>query len=147
MSGNKEQSNSPLFWSREHSSQYQTFVWGLFISVPIFGIALGYYYSSLPKNNPQRDKKSCESIYGEWLNEEGRFLLSYKKAGETCVDGGQCKSGICFPPDLTEEQKTILLSESIENIIGTCYPDDFVTGCVKQVVGGTISKNSMCQNH
>jgi hypothetical protein len=116
----------------------------IIVVIILAGITLGFFYSSLPENNPQRDKKSCESIYGKWLDDENKCLLSYKKAGETCIDGGQCKSGVCFPLELTEEQNIILETESIKGIKGTCYPENRVFGCVKQVINGTISKKSMC---
>ena len=113
--------------------------------IPVFGVSLGFYYSSLPENNPQRDKKSCESVHGEWIDDENRCLISYKKAGENCVDGGQCESGICFPSDITVAQKDMVLAgKIIENMSGICHEDTEVSGCIEQVIDGTISKASMC---
>jgi len=114
------------------------------IVIILSGITLGFLYSSLPGNNPQRDRSSCESIYGEWVTDESRCLLSYKKAGQACIDGGQCESGVCYPPALTEDQLKMLDYKKIENITGTCYPESEILGCVEQVLGGTISKESMC---
>ena len=74
------------------------------------------------------------------------MFVSYKESGAICTDGGQCKSGVCFPPTLTEEQKVKLTNSPVENIIGTCYPDELITGCIKQVLMGTVSKESMCLN-
>ena len=110
----------------------------------LFGIALGFCYSLLPEHYPQRNKQACESVGGEWSQSQTKCLLANKKAGETCTDGAQCESGACSPPTLTEEQKTVLINVPIKNILGTCYPDDLLTGCVKQVIKGTISKESMC---
>jgi len=111
------------------------------------GIFLGYCYSLLPGHYPQKNKKACESVGGEWTNSQNICLLANKKAGEICTDGAQCESGICFPPDLSENQKVMIAKELIKNIIGTCYPNNFPTGCVKQVIMGTISKESMCLNN
>lgn len=111
------------------------------------GIALGFYYSSLPGHHPQKNKQACESVGGEWLDDEKICLVSNKEAGERCTDGGQCISGICFPPELTEEQKIILMREPLKNMAGTCYADNFPTGCVEQVIMGEISKESMCSNN
>ncbi len=112
--------------------------------IALLGIVLGYCYSLLPGHHPEKNQQACESVGGEWSNSQNICLLANKKAGETCTDGAQCESGICFPPDLSEEQKIMLADESIKNIIGTCYPDNFPTGCVKQIIMGTISKESMC---
>ncbi|MFH1589846.1 MAG: hypothetical protein ABIB43_04735 [archaeon] len=116
-----------------------------FIGIILFGIGLGLLYSSLPAHHPEKSKQACESVGGEWTDEQ-ICLLSYKQAGEVCTDGGQCISGVCFPPELTEEQKVILAKEPLKNIVGTCYPEDLVTGCVEQVILGTVSKESMCMD-
>lgn len=116
----------------------------IFVGIILSGIALGFFYSSLPENNPQRDKASCESINGKWLDDENKCLLSYKKAGEACIDGGQCESGVCSPPELTEEQRLIINSGLMDSVVGTCFPSNIVSGCVDQVVNGKISKESMC---
>jgi len=114
------------------------------VAVIVLGISLGIFYSLLPGNNPPKSKQACESAGGQWSNEQNLCLLSYKEAGETCTDGGQCKSGVCFPQTLTEEQKTNLARGPLKNIEGTCYPDQLITGCVQQVIKGTVSKESMC---
>jgi len=119
-------------------------IFAIITAICLFGIVLGLYYSSLPEHHPQRNKQSCESVGGEWSDDQERCLLAYKKAGQICTDGAQCESGVCFPPNLTEEQEIILINEPIENIVGTCYPDDLLAGCVKQVIMGIISKESMC---
>jgi hypothetical protein len=116
----------------------------IIVGIIIVGISLGILYSLLPANNPQRSKQGCESVGGQWSNERNFCLLSYKNPGDVCTDGGQCKSGVCFPPLLTEEQKINLTNGPIKNIVGNCYPDELITGCVKQVLMGTISKESMC---
>ena len=119
-------------------------IFGIMAIIILFGITLGFYYSSLSEHHPQKNKQSCESIGGQWLDNQKKCLLSYKKAGEICTDGGQCESGVCFPPALTEEQKTMLIKEPIKDIVGICYSDNFPTGCIKQVIMGIISKESMC---
>jgi len=109
------------------------------------GIGLGVYYNHLPENNPQRDQSSCEKAGGEWKLVEGTCLISSKVAGEVCTDGGQCQSGICFPPQLSEEQYArIQNSETLTNISGTCYADEFTEGCVAQVIKSTVSQTSLC---
>jgi len=107
------------------------------------GIALGFLYSDLPSHRPPKDEQGCEKVGGKWTDDQA-CLLSYKKAGEICMDGGQCISGVCFPPTLTEEQKNNLTKGPLKNIVGTCYPEELVTGCVGQVLMGTISKESLC---
>jgi hypothetical protein len=116
----------------------------IIITIILLGILIGFLYSLLPTHNPQRNKYSCESIGGEWLNQNNTCLISYKEAGENCTDGSQCKSGICFPPDLTQQQIDSLKEKPLDNIIGTCYPDMNATGCIKQVINGRISEKSMC---
>lgn len=119
----------------------------IFIIIAIIilsGIALGFYYSSLPGHHPQKNKQACESVGGEWSDDKKNCLISNKEVGERCTDGGQCISGICFPPILTEEQNIILIKEPIKNMVGTCYANNFLTGCIEQVIMGTISKESMC---
>ncbi|MFH0853557.1 MAG: hypothetical protein V1853_04070 [bacterium] len=113
-------------------------------AIPLCGIALGFYYSSLPEHHPQRDRQSCESVGGEWSNEHNSCLLANKAAGEICTDGGQCQSGVCFPSALTEGQQAALSSGEVSGITGTCYPEELVEGCVKQVILGTVSKESLC---
>ncbi|MEA3398698.1 MAG: hypothetical protein U9R06_03070 [Patescibacteria group bacterium] len=97
------------------------------------------------KHHPEKNKQFCENAGGQWTDDQ-ICLLSYKKAGETCTDGGQCMSGVCFPPTLTDEQKINLTKGPLENIVGTCYPENLVTDCVEQVIAGTISRESMCLN-
>ena len=116
----------------------------IIIVIILFGIVLGFYYNSLPANNPQKSKQGCESVGGDWSVEKNKCLVSYKEPGEISIDGGQCKSGVCFPSILTDEQKLSLLNGPIQNITGTCYPDELITGCVKQVLRGSVSKESMC---
>ncbi|HEY4478709.1 MAG TPA: hypothetical protein VI775_02605 [Candidatus Paceibacterota bacterium] len=114
------------------------------LALVVTGITLGFLYSRLPSNNPQKSQVGCESVGGDWNAVAQECLVSYKKTGELCTDGGQCKSGVCFPYSLTEEQKINLISSPLENMAGTCYPDELITGCVEQVLMGTISKESMC---
>jgi len=113
------------------------------VAIILFGISLGVFYSLLPGHNPP-NKEACESVGGQWSEEQSFCLLSYKESGEACIDGGQCKSGVCFPPLLTEEQKNNLNNGPLKNIVGTCYSDELITGCVEQVIMGTLSKESMC---
>lgn len=104
---------------------------------------MGFLYSSLPEHHPEKNKEYCEKAGGQWTDNE-TCLLSYKKAGESCADGGECRSGVCFPPALTEEQKNDLMKGPLKNIVGTCYPEELAIGCVAQVIKGTISQESMC---
>jgi len=97
----------------------------------------------LPEHHPEKNKQFCENAGGQWTDNQ-TCLLSYKKAGEICTDGGQRISGVCFPPTLTDEQKNNLTKGPLKNIVGTCYPEELVTSCVEQVLRGTISKESMC---
>lgn len=113
------------------------------MAIILFGIGLGFLYSSLPAHHPEENKQYCENAGGQWT-ENQTCLLSYKKAGEKCTDGGQCISGVCFPPTLTDEEKNNFAKGPLKKIVGTCYPDEEITGCVEQVIMGTISKNSMC---
>lgn len=113
-------------------------------TIILSGVALGYYYASLPEHHPQESRQGCESVGGDWLGEKGKCLLSYKKTGEPCRDGGQCKSGVCFPPVLTEAQEMELAGGLVDNVVGTCYAEELVLGCVKQVLMGTVTKQSMC---
>jgi hypothetical protein len=113
-------------------------------AICLLGVALGLYYSSLPAHHPQKNRKNCESVGGEWSEAQSVCLLSNKQAGEACTDGGQCQSGICSPRALTEQQITALDDGPIKNIIGTCSSDNIATGCVEQVVRGEISKKSLC---
>lgn len=118
----------------------------IFAGIALFGIGLGFLYSSLPNHHPEKNQQSCENVGGEWSNEQQTCFLSNKKTGEMCTDGGQCISGICFPPKLSEKQEIDISDKPIENITGTCYPDELVTGCIPQVVKGSVSKESMCSN-
>ncbi|MCF7844631.1 MAG: hypothetical protein K9M03_02275 [Kiritimatiellales bacterium] len=119
----------------------------IFLIICAAGIALGFLYASLPGHHPQENRQACESVGGDWSDEQRVCLLSYKEGGEPCKDGGQCISGICFPPELSDEQKIAIEHESIKNIVGTCYADEFASGCVKQVIMGTVSKESLCLNN
>jgi hypothetical protein len=120
------------------------FIFIIIVGIILSGIALGFLYNSLPANNPQKSKQGCESVGGDWSEEQNKCLVSYKEAGGSCTDGGQCTSGVCFPPTLTAEQEIELGKGPLKNIIGTCYPDELVSGCIRQVLKGTISKESMC---
>jgi len=115
----------------------------VFILIILFGIGLGFLYSSLPEHHPEKNKQFCENAGGEWTDNQ-TCLLSYKKTDEICTDGGQCISGVCFPPILTDEQKINLNNGPLKDMEGTCYPEELVTGCVEQVLMGTVSKKSMC---
>ena len=123
---------------------------GLILSISIVGIiilsgiALGFLYSLLPEHHPQKSKQGCESVGGEWINEQSICLVSNKEAGESCADGGQCRSGVCFPPPLTEDQIIDLANGPVNNITGTCYPEDQVTGCIAQIQMGKVTKESLC---
>jgi len=116
----------------------------IIVVIILSGISLGIVYSYLPRNNPPKSKQTCENVGAQWSDKQNICLLLYKESGEICTDGSQCKSGVCFPPTLTEKQKNILTNNPLENIVGTCYPDELLTGCVKQVLMGTVSKKSMC---
>jgi len=117
----------------------------IFAGIILFGIFLGLLYSALPSHHPEKNKQSCENAGGKWSDNQ-TCMLSYKKAGELCTDGGQCVSGICFPPPLTDDQKYNLTKGPLNNIVGTCYPEEQAVGCVKQVLIGTISRESMCRD-
>lgn len=130
---------------REDNSKAVIFTVVIFIVIILFGVGLGLLYSSLSEHHPEKNQESCENAGGQWT-ENQTCLLSYKKAGEICIDGGQCISGVCFPSTLTDEQKINLEKGPLKNIVGTCYPEDLVTGCIKQVIMGIISKESMCMD-
>ena len=130
---------------KQNNSKVFIFFLIIFAIIIFLGIGLGYLYSSLPQHHPEKNKQSCENAGGQWTDKQ-TCLLSYKKAGEICTDGGQCISGICFPPTLTDEQKINLDKGPLKNIVGTCYPENLVTGCVEQVLMGIISRESMCLN-
>lgn len=117
----------------------------IFMCIILVGIGLGIIYSSLPEHHPDSNQLFCEKAGGIWTDNQ-TCLLSYKKAGDTCTDGGQCISGICFPPILTDEQIINLTKSSLKNVEGTCYPEDIAIGCVPQVIKGTVSMQSMCLN-
>ncbi|MFA6391663.1 MAG: hypothetical protein WCW66_02805 [Patescibacteria group bacterium] len=116
----------------------------IIVSICLFGILVGYFYSQLPENNPQKNQSNCEKAGGVWEKNSDNCLLSYKADGEICTDGGQCQSGICFPPALSEAQMVTLEDEELSGIIGTCYTDDSAEGCVKQVIDGAVSMQSLC---
>ncbi|PIY96987.1 MAG: hypothetical protein COY66_01855 [Candidatus Kerfeldbacteria bacterium CG_4_10_14_0_8_um_filter_42_10] len=112
------------------------------VIIGLLGVGSGYYYSQLPKNNPQKNQSNCEQAGGDWENE--KCLLSNRLTGEECIDGGQCQSGICFPPELTEEQIAELAEKPLTDITGTCYSEELIEECVKQVNNGTVSLESLC---
>lgn len=128
---------------KQYNSKINIFIIIFFVIIILFGIILGFFYSFLPKHHPEKNKLFCENAGGQWTNNQ-TCLLSYKKTGEICTDGGQCISGVCSPPILTEEEKNNLNKGSLKNIVGTCYSEDLVTGCIKQVLKGIITKESMC---
>ncbi len=128
---------------KQNSSKIIIFIIIGFAIIILLGIGLGFLYSSLPAHHPEKSKEFCENAGGQWTANQ-TCLLSYKTAGESCIDGGQCISGVCFPPELTDEQKINLNNGPLNNIVGTCYPEGLVTGCIEQVLIGTISKESMC---
>ena len=128
---------------KQNTPKILLFIIIIFAIIILFGIGLGFLYSALPSHRPPKDEQGCERVGGLWTDDQ-TCLLSYKKTDEICTDGGQCISGVCFPPTLTDEEKNNLTKGPLKNIIGTCYPEELVTGCVKQVLMGTISKESMC---
>ena len=130
--------------SKKDTNKKLIILLAMIVAIILFGISLGIFYSLLPGHNPPKSKQVCESAGGQWSDEQNFCLLSYKEPGEICTDGGQCKSGVCFPPTLTEEQRINLTNGPLKNIVGTCYPDELITSCVKQVLMGTVSKESMC---
>ncbi|MFZ2193335.1 MAG: hypothetical protein WAV31_03750 [Candidatus Moraniibacteriota bacterium] len=117
---------------------------GVVVVIILAGIVSGQYYASLPGHNPQENKPNCESVGGEWIEDRKTCVVSSKKIGEICTDGGQCESGICSPLKLTDEQRATIEKESLKNMTGTCSADNFATGCIEQVIMGTVSKESMC---
>ncbi|MBU0613212.1 hypothetical protein KKB10_04320 [Patescibacteria group bacterium] len=114
------------------------------LTICLLGIGLGLIYSQLPESNPQKNQNYCEKAGGEWEQGQSSCLLSNRFTGEVCTDGGQCQSGVCFPPILTEEQQIALTKGEITGITGTCYPEELIEGCVKQVLKGTASMESLC---
>lgn len=133
---------------QKRTNQKKLTIFLIIISVIVLlGIISGRYYASLPGHYPQADKQNCESVGGEWVEDRKTCIVSSKKVGEICTDGGQCESGICSPLKLTDEQKTMIEKESLKNMTGICSADNFTTGCVEQVVMGVVSKESMCLNN
>ncbi|MFH1597881.1 MAG: hypothetical protein ABIB97_02305 [Patescibacteria group bacterium] len=111
----------------------------------IGGIGLGFWYSQLDVHHPERSKEACEQSWGEWQAEAETCILSSRPAGEACVDGGQCQSGVCFPPELTADQQTTIdAGNEVSNLTGSCYPEELVRDCVKQVLNGTVNQESLC---
>lgn len=117
----------------------------ILVVISVIGIALGFLYERLPSNNPQESQAGCESVGGDWDMEAGRCLVSYKEAGESCTDGGQCKSGICSPPTFSSEEEAALAQGPISNIVGVCASSAEVVGCVPQVLNSVVSAESMCR--
>lgn len=128
---------------KQNTPKVLLFIIVIFAIIILFGIGLGFLYSYLPEHHPEKSKQFCENAWGQWTDEQ-TCLLSYKKSGEICTGGGQCISGVCFPPTLTEKQKADLTKGPLKNVIGTCYPEHLVTACVEQVLRGTVSKESLC---
>jgi len=114
------------------------------LAIPLIGIMLGFLYSQLPGNNLQRSQAGCESVGGDWDTVAGMCLVSYKETGEPCTDGGQCKSGVCSPPTLSSEERAALVHGPVSGIVGVCASDTEVTGCVPQVLMGSVTSESMC---
>lgn len=115
----------------------------IFTIIILFGISLWFFYWSLPGNNPNKNKEFCEKAGWQWSDNQS-CLLSNKKAWEVCIDWGQCISGVCFPPELSKQDKINLYKGPLENIKWTCYPDELVKWCIEQVIMWTISKETMC---
>jgi hypothetical protein len=113
-------------------------------AISLAGILLGFLYSRLPANSPQESRAGCESVGGDWDAAASRCLVSYKEAGESCTNGGQCKSGICTPPELSDQQRAALILGPISGIVGVCSGNMEPTGCVPQVLKSIISTESMC---
>jgi len=114
-------------------------------AICIGGIGLGFLYSQLPVHHPERSKGACEQSWGEWQADTETCILSSRPAGEACIDGGQCQSGVCFPPELTAEQQALIDSgKEVSGLTGTCYPEELVRDCVKQVLRGTVTQESLC---
>ncbi|MFH1366995.1 MAG: hypothetical protein ABIH38_03330 [Patescibacteria group bacterium] len=134
--------------SENPAKKSKKILYGLLIgmaAIILLGICLGYWYNQLPKNNPQRSQYTCEQAGGQWLVDESTCLISNRLAGEACTDGGQCQSGVCFPPDLTEEhQAAVTRGEKVSGLTGTCYPEELIGDCVKQILKGTVSRESLC---
>ena len=117
----------------------------ILVLISLFGITLGFLYERLPSNNPQKSQVGCESVGGDWDTVADKCLVSYKEAGESCTDGGQCISGICSPPTLSSDEKDTLAHNPISNIVGVCASNAEVTGCVPQVQKGVVSIETMCE--
>ena len=117
----------------------------ILMAISLVGIVLGFLYARLPSNNPQKSQEGCESVGGDWNTVTGECLVSYKEAGESCTDGGQCKSGVCSPTELSTNQRVELEQGPVSGVVGVCASSTEFTGCVPQVLKGTISKESMCE--
>lgn len=117
----------------------------IIVIICLSGIILGIWYNQLPVHHPGRNQSACEQAGGEWVTDQAICLISYKTTGEFCTDGGQCQSGVCFPPELTTEQQSVIASgQKISGLTGTCYPEEEIVDCVEQILKGTISKESLC---
>lgn len=130
--------------SRKHRNNDLLIIVSVIALVCLLGITIGYFYSQLPENNPQKNEENCEKAGGEWQENNEKCLLSHRADGEACTDGGQCQSGICFPPALSDDQMEALTEGELSGIIGTCYQNDSPEGCIKQVIDGTVSMQSLC---
>ncbi|MFA6511985.1 MAG: hypothetical protein WCV86_02605 [Patescibacteria group bacterium] len=131
---------------QQSGKKYLLYAFLIVMAILLSGVALGLYYASLPEHHPQSSKSACEKAGGDWVADQALCLISNRVAGEACTDGGQCKSGVCFPPTLTDAQQATLLHEDVSGIIGTCYPDELIQDCVPQVLKGTVSRASLCLN-
>ncbi len=128
---------------REVKRQIVTVV-SIVVAILVMGVLLGMLYGALPSNNPQKSQAGCESVGGDWDAVASTCLVSYKSAGESCTDGGQCKSGVCSPPILSNEDDALLARGPLSGVVGICATTAEVFGCVPQVLKGTISIESMC---
>lgn len=63
---------------------------GIIAAIIVFGISLGIVYSLLPEHNPPKTKQACQSLGGQWSDEQNFCRLSYKESGDICNDGGRC---------------------------------------------------------
>ena len=98
---------------------------------------------ALKNMSPEERKELMETKRAQWqsMSEEEREAkrAEYKAKHEARKAEMDAKYDT-----LTDEQKTNLTKGPLKNVAGTCYPENLVTGCVEQVLMGTISKESMC---
>ena len=58
---------------KEKASNYLVLIIIFSVVVILGGIGLGIWYSSLPQHHPQDSQKNCESINGQWVNDQCVF--------------------------------------------------------------------------